>query len=116
MKKISIVGTRGIPANYGGFETFAEEVSRRLAAQGVEVTVWCDANDQGAICFDKVSLAYSSYIKSENPLKFYFDCINKGSRNSDILLMAGTGGAFFYWLAKLRGKKIITNIDGIESK
>ena len=38
--KIAIVGTRGIPANYGGFETFAEELSCRLVQRGHEVTVY----------------------------------------------------------------------------
>ena len=37
----AILGTRGIPANYGGFETFAEELSTRLAARGHQVTVYC---------------------------------------------------------------------------
>ena len=32
--KIAILGTRGVPAAYGGFETFAEELSARLAARG----------------------------------------------------------------------------------
>ena len=39
--RIAIVGTRGIPANYGGFETFAEELSIRLTARGYRVTVYC---------------------------------------------------------------------------
>ena len=39
--RIAILGTRGIPANYGGFETFAEELSPRLAARGHDVTVYC---------------------------------------------------------------------------
>jgi len=39
--KLAIVGTRGIPANYGGFETFAQELSTRLALRGHEVTVYC---------------------------------------------------------------------------
>jgi hypothetical protein len=38
--KIAILGTRGIPANYGGFETFAEELSTRLAARGHDVIVY----------------------------------------------------------------------------
>ena len=38
---IAILGTRGIPANYGGFETFAEELSVRLADRGHDVTVYC---------------------------------------------------------------------------
>ena len=39
--RIAILGTRGIPANYGGFETFAEELSARLVERGHEVTVYC---------------------------------------------------------------------------
>ena len=39
--RIAILGTRGIPANYGGFETFTEHLSTRLVARGHEVTVYC---------------------------------------------------------------------------
>lgn len=39
--KIALIGTRGIPARYGGFETAIEEVGRRLVEQGHEVTVYC---------------------------------------------------------------------------
>ena len=39
--RIALVGTRGIPANYGGFETFAEELSTRLVERGHQVTVYC---------------------------------------------------------------------------
>src|SRR5213083_414028 len=43
--KLAILGTRGIPANYGGFETFAEELRTRLAARGHDVTVYCRSNN-----------------------------------------------------------------------
>src|SRR5947209_16839743 len=39
--RIAILGTRGIPASYGGFETFAEHLSTRLAERGHHVTVYC---------------------------------------------------------------------------
>lgn len=42
--KIALIGTRGVPARYGGFETAVEEVGRRLAEQGHEVTVYCRGN------------------------------------------------------------------------
>ena len=42
--RIAILGTRGIPARYGGFETLAEELSRRLAERGHEVSVYCRAS------------------------------------------------------------------------
>ena len=43
--KLAILGTRGIPANYGGFETFAEELGTRLAARGHDVAVYCRSNN-----------------------------------------------------------------------
>src|SRR5438067_799121 len=39
--KVALVGTRGVPARYGGFETAVEEVGRRLAERGHEVVVYC---------------------------------------------------------------------------
>src|ERR1700760_3791123 len=39
--RIAILGTRGIPASYGGFETFAEQLSTRLVSRGHDVTVYC---------------------------------------------------------------------------
>ena len=42
--KIAIVGTRGIPNEYGGFEQFADVLSQGLAKKGIDVTVYCSAN------------------------------------------------------------------------
>ena len=39
--RIALLGTRGVPARYGGFETAAEEIGRRLAERGHEVVVYC---------------------------------------------------------------------------
>ena len=39
--KIALLGTRGIPASYSGFETCVEQLGQRLAARGHEVTVYC---------------------------------------------------------------------------
>ena len=39
--RIAMIGTRGVPARYGGFETAIEEVGRRLADRGHQVLVYC---------------------------------------------------------------------------
>src|SRR3954447_14754617 len=39
--RVALVGTRGVPARYGGFETAVEEVGRRLADRGHDVVVYC---------------------------------------------------------------------------
>lgn len=46
--RIALVGTRGVPARYGGFETCVEEVGRRLVARGHEVTVYCRRGEDTA--------------------------------------------------------------------
>jgi len=48
--RIALIGTRGVPARYGGFETAVEEVGQRLAARGHDVRVYCRAQgtDDGA--------------------------------------------------------------------
>lgn len=45
--RVALMGTRGVPARYGGFETAMEEVGRRLAAQGHDVTVYCRTGNSG---------------------------------------------------------------------
>jgi glycosyltransferase involved in cell wall biosynthesis len=39
--RVAMIGTRGVPAAYGGFETAVDEIGRRMAADGVDVTVYC---------------------------------------------------------------------------
>jgi Glycosyltransferase len=39
--RVAMIGTRGVPAAYGGFETAVEEIGRRMAADGAEITVYC---------------------------------------------------------------------------
>ncbi|MEY9954269.1 DUF1972 domain-containing protein [Leifsonia sp. EB34] len=39
--RVAMIGTRGVPAAYGGFETAVDEIGRRMAADGAEITVYC---------------------------------------------------------------------------
>ena len=115
-KKIAILGTHGIPARYGGFETFAQELATRLQAREYQVIVYCEPSENPIVEYGGVELRYTRYMKSEHPLLFYFDCIWQASRSSDLLLVTGTGGALFNWIPKLSKKVLITNIDGVESR
>ena len=67
--KIAILGTRGIPANYGGFETFAEELARRLVERGHNVSVYCRQRHTEA-SYQGVSLLYLPTIRHK-----YFDTV-----------------------------------------
>lgn len=114
--RISIVGSRGIPAKYGGFETFAEEISSLLVEKGFEVTVQCDFNSYSEINYKGVNLFFTSVAKSDNPLKYYFEGIRWAVKNTDIVFVTSSAGSFFYFLNFFKKKIIITNPDGLEFK
>ena len=65
--RLAILGTRGIPANYGGFETFAQELAPRLVARGHDVTVYCRAQyvDPALRTFKGVRLQQAPTIRQK---------------------------------------------------
>lgn len=118
--RIAILGTRGIPARYGGFETFAEELAVRLVQRGHEVTVYCE---KGASCsadanYKGVRLEYIS-APPLGPLDVvWFDicCMAKATRHYDLLYLLGYGAGSFTWMPRLLGKPVWINMDGLEWK
>jgi glycosyltransferase involved in cell wall biosynthesis len=114
--RLAIIGTHGIPAKHGGFETFAEEISPLLAENDIQVSVQCDVDSYHENSYKGVNLFFSSVGKSEHPLRFYFEGLRWGLRNSDVLLVASTGGSIFYFLNIFRRKLIVTNPDGLEHR
>ncbi len=114
--RIALLGTRGIPANYGGFETFAEELSKRLAARGHQVTVYCrERHPQPAYC--GVRLCYLPTIRHK-----YFDTLahtllstlHLVTHRADVALYCNGANAIFTWLPRLCGMPVALNVDGIE--
>lgn len=111
--KIAIIGTKGIPANYGGFETFAYHLAKNLSVNH-DITV---VNEKGNLALEfhfPVHVLYSDYEKSKNPLKFYRQSLRITGNTNDIVLVCGVGGSLFYPLRG--GGKIVTNVDGLEHK
>jgi glycosyltransferase involved in cell wall biosynthesis len=116
---IAILGTRGIPANYGGFETFAEELSVRLADRGHDVTVYCrEASYEERISeYRGVNLVTLSSIHTK-----YFDTLSAtliatlhyALRGGDIAYYCNSANAIFTWIPRLRGAKVMLNTDGLE--
>lgn len=119
--KIAIIGSRGIPANYGGFETFAEELAVNLVKQyDHKVTVVCDldqqAHNKDIEELNGVELRYSKYSKSKNALLFYLDSVRKVAADHDIVYSCGPAGGMFAPLAHRKGSIFITNPDGLNWK
>jgi len=114
--RIALLGTRGIPANYGGFETFAEELSTRLAARGHEVTVYCRQRFSQPV-YRGVRLQYLPTVRHK-----YFDTVAHtavstlhllGHRVDAALYCNGANAIFTIW-PRLAGMPVALNVDGIE--
>ena len=116
--KVVIAGSRGIPANYGGFETFAEELGVNLQARdGFDVSIICDA-DQREVNnslneYKGVKLVYAKYSKGRNPVLFYLHSFILAVRHSDIILTCGVGGGYWSFIPRLFNKILVTNPDGV---
>lgn len=119
--KIAILGTRGVPARYGGFETFAEELGTRLVEHGHEVTVYCrrffdepkraDETYRG-ICQRWMPTVRHKYF--ETPLHSLISFLNLFTWKPDVVLLCNAANSPFAWLVRLRGLPLAINVDGIE--
>ena len=120
--KIAIIGTRGIPNNYGGFEQLAEYLSLGLYAKGHEVYVY---NSDKHAYQEKVWKGIH-IIHQPDPEKkigpagqFIYDLnctLNARKYNFDIILNLGyTSSSVWMWLFP-KHSKVITNMDGLEWK
>lgn len=115
--RLAIVGTRGIPARYGGFETFAEQLSTRLAARGHHLTVYC--RDRGADpIYRGVRLRYLPTIRHK-----YLDTLAHtflatlylvAAQRYDALLYCNAANAIFTGLPRMFGMPVALNVDGLE--
>lgn len=119
--RIAILGTRGIPANYGGFEYFAEELSLRLVKKGYDVTVFCrkshnnvNDNNYGGVILKRHFVLNGKYLDTFSHA--VIANIIASLSNYDILLICGVGTGSFSFIPKIFGKKIIVNVDGVEWK
>jgi glycosyltransferase involved in cell wall biosynthesis len=121
--RIAILGTRGIPANYGGFETFAEELSVRLAARGHEVIVYCRER-RPFTEYRGVHLVYLPTIHHK-----YFDTVAHTfvstlhlvarrpiGKSVDAALYCNAANAVFTILPRIAGIPVALNVDGIERR
>lgn len=121
MNKVAILGTRGIPAMHGGFETFAEYLALYLQQKKWDVTVYCqeDGHD-GAIREDlwrgiKRIIIPVSREGASGTMRFDWLSIRHVlSSDHKLVLTLGYNTAAFCFPYRIRGIKNIINMDGIE--
>jgi glycosyltransferase involved in cell wall biosynthesis len=115
--RLAILGTRGIPARYGGFETFAEELATGLTVRGFDVTVFCEAGGTPApATYEGVTLRYVS-APALGPLQtilYDLRCLWATRTGYDVVYMLGYGAAPFCLIPRLWGTPVWINPDGLE--
>lgn len=117
---ISIVGTVGVPACYGGFETLVEYLVEETDSQiDKNITVYCSSKSypQKLATYKGAKLVYMP-IKANGPQSVIYDIaslIHCAFHRTDAVLILGVSGCIFLPFFRLFSKaKVVTNIDGLE--
>ncbi|MCX6639566.1 MAG: DUF1972 domain-containing protein [bacterium] len=117
--KIAFMGIRGIPASYSGFETFVEQLAKRLVRRGHEVTVY---NRSTFVLYrGRTYLGVRLLRLPTLPTKHLdsivhtlFCSIHAFFSPYDIVYICGVGNSPLAFLLRLRGTKVIINVDGAD--
>jgi len=117
--RIAILGTRGVPGSYGGFETFAEELGARLVENGHDVTVYCrNGNAPGRPRRHRgMRLVHLPAIRAkaaETLSHTLLSAVHAVGRPFDIVYVCNSANAPICWIPYLRRQKVILNVDGLE--
>lgn len=118
-KHLLILGIRGVPAQHGGFETFAEKLSLFLVEKGWRVTVFCQEDGEGVpweSAWQGVRRIHIPVSKAGAAGTVIFDwlAIRHARMEHGLFLTLGYNTATFNILQRLRGQTNVINMDGIE--
>jgi len=119
--RIAILGTRGIPANYGGFETFAEELSRRLVKRGHDVTVYCRSHhvDRELKEYNGVHLRVLPTVRHkylDTVIHTFLSAVSASTKRFDVVLICNAANSPFIPILTWTGTPVAVNVDGLERK
>jgi glycosyltransferase involved in cell wall biosynthesis len=121
--KIALVGTRGVPAAYSGFETAVEQLGSRLAARGHDVTVYCRphmVDRQAGDSYRGMRLVYLPTVAGKHldtPVHTLLSTLHLGAvRRPDVAIYFIAGNSPFAGLGRLLGVPTVINVDGLDSQ
>ncbi len=117
--KIAVLGSRGYPYVYSGYETFVKEVCERLVKMDIEVTVYCHKNlfKERPKQINGVKLVYvpTSKKKSLSQLVHTFQSmIHACFSKVDIILVVNPANGPFGLISRILNKRTAINVDGLE--
>jgi glycosyltransferase involved in cell wall biosynthesis len=115
-RKVAIVGIRGLPPQYGGFETLAHYLVENLGGK-MDITVYCSGPDYPERQATHLSarLKYLPF-RANGVQSILFDLISlvDGCIHSDAVLVLGVSGGIFFPLTRLFGKRVVLNFGGLD--
>jgi glycosyltransferase involved in cell wall biosynthesis len=119
--KIAIVGTRGIPNRYGGFERFAEQISSKFADHGHEVTVYCRRtfvrpDDEYDRRVKRVIVPSLHQKHLDTWVSTFFAAVHVAFAGYDVILMCNVANAPLAYIPRLFGTPVVLNVDGLDRK
>ena len=118
---VALLGSRGIPARYGGYETLLEELASRLVARGFEVTVYCRSHSTPATLreYCGARLVVLPTIRSkylDTPVHTLLSCLHAAREPFDAFLVVNSANALFLPLLQMGGAPVALHVDGIEKR
>ena len=117
--KIAIIGSRGYPYVYSGYETLVKELSERLVKKGHSVRVYCHKSlfKKKPKNVNGIELIYTPSIRAKVLSQLYnsfFSFMHVFFSDVDVVFVVNSANGPFGILTKLSGKKICINVDGLE--
>ena len=118
--RIAIIGSRGIPARWGGYETVAEELATRLAARGHDVSVYCRSaySDQRCLpAYRGVRLVYLPYLRGkflETPSHELASAVHSLLQPFDIFFVLGCRTSWCYLAHRIFRRRVVFQTDGLD--
>jgi glycosyltransferase involved in cell wall biosynthesis len=116
-----IIGTRGVPAAHGGFETFAHRFALHMRDKGWRVTVYCqvDEGPAGPVIDEWEGVRRVTFCADSGAfgtMTFDWACVRHAMSERGVMLVLGYNTAIFSALLRLTPNPVLTNMDGIEWK
>jgi glycosyltransferase involved in cell wall biosynthesis len=117
--RVALIGGRGVPARYGGYETLCEELGRRLVDRGFDVTVYCRSHytPSSLTEYRGMRLVVLPTLRGkyfDTPVHTLLAVLHAASRPFDSALMVNSANALFVPLLRAGGIPTALNVDGIE--
>lgn len=118
--KVAIIGTQGVPASYGGFESLVENLLGDNCPHDIHYTVFCSSVDLKSrlSSYKGADLKYVS-LHANGIQSIPYDILSmcKALKGYDVILILGVSGCLFMpLLRRLTKARIIVNIDGLEHR